>query len=115
LSLTASHGLLPLFPFHCPFLSSVRFFYCACDLLDLHSFPSRRSSDLAHFAELVPIVPILHHLLVRSQTIKGQHLVHVCVGKAERSEEHTSELQSRFDLVCRLLLEKKKKKLRRNT
>src|SRR5207249_8721004 len=29
---------------------------------------------------------------------------------AVRSEEHTSELQSRFDLVCRLLLEKKKKK-----
>src|SRR5207249_5790695 len=28
--------------------------------------------------------------------------------KAFRSEEHTSELQSRFDLVCRLLLEKKK-------
>src|SRR5699024_11310186 len=27
-----------------------------------------------------------------------------------RSEEHTSELQSRFDLVCRLLLEKKKQK-----
>src|SRR5207249_9631102 len=27
-----------------------------------------------------------------------------------RSEQHTSELQSRFDLVCRLLLEKKKKK-----
>src|SRR5207249_11689514 len=30
--------------------------------------------------------------------------------KTLRSEEHTSELQSRFDLVCRLLLEKKKKK-----
>src|SRR3989440_1780143 len=29
-----------------------------------------------------------------------------------RSEEHTSELQSRSDLVCRLLLEKKKKKVR---
>src|SRR5690349_24816902 len=29
---------------------------------------------------------------------------------ARRSEEHTSELQSRRDLVCRLLLEKKKKK-----
>src|SRR5437868_9676197 len=29
--------------------------------------------------------------------------------QSERSEEHTSELQSRFDLVCRLLLEKKKK------
>src|SRR5690349_23867661 len=31
----------------------------------------------------------------------------------ERSEEHTSELQSRRDLVCRLLLEKKKKKKRK--
>src|SRR5207249_5926774 len=31
-----------------------------------------------------------------------------------RSEEHTSELQSRFDLVCRLLLEKKKKKKKSN-
>src|SRR5438874_7265606 len=30
-----------------------------------------------------------------------------------RSEEHTSELQSRRDLVCRLLLEKKKKKIKR--
>src|SRR5699024_11855119 len=30
------------------------------------------------------------------------------IGK-RRSEEHTSELQSRFDLVCRLLLEKKKR------
>src|SRR6266403_4923491 len=31
-------------------------------------------------------------------------------GSRSRSEEHTSELQSRRDLVCRLLLEKKKKK-----
>src|SRR2546421_8528831 len=31
-------------------------------------------------------------------------------GHLRRSEEHTSELQSRSDLVCRLLLEKKKKK-----
>src|SRR5699024_12723353 len=35
------------------------------------------------------------------------------MGKYCRSEEHTSELQSRFDLVCRLLLEKKKK-IKRN-
>src|SRR5699024_11407244 len=33
----------------------------------------------------------------------------VCLITYIRSEEHTSELQSRFDLVCRLLLEKKKK------
>src|SRR5207249_5386506 len=32
----------------------------------------------------------------------------ITVGSNLRSEEHTSELQSRFDLVCRLLLEKKK-------
>src|SRR2546421_6127851 len=32
---------------------------------------------------------------------------------ARRSEEHTSELQSRSDLVCRLLLEKKKKKTKK--
>src|SRR5687768_17980050 len=31
-----------------------------------------------------------------------------------RSEEHTSELQSRLHLVCRLLLEKKKKKIKKN-
>src|SRR5206468_8995789 len=35
-------------------------------------------------------------------------------GKAARSEEHTSELQSRSDLVCRLLLEKKKKMIKDN-
>src|SRR2546422_7720433 len=33
-----------------------------------------------------------------------------CPAAQERSEEHTSELQSRLHLVCRLLLEKKKKK-----
>src|SRR5207249_9533034 len=38
----------------------------------------------------------------------GDQLGELVVGRL-RSEEHTSELQSRFDLVCRLLLEKKKK------
>src|SRR5699024_12073580 len=33
---------------------------------------------------------------------------HLRIDTRSRSEEHTSELQSRFDLVCRLLLEKKK-------
>src|SRR5699024_12241070 len=40
------------------------------------------------------------------------HLIrprHIRLQFVPRSEEHTSELQSRFDLVCRLLLEKKKK------
>src|SRR5689334_24573295 len=46
------------------------------------------------------------------QALAGGHQQRVCV-RAERvlrSEEHTSELQSQFHLVCRLLLEKKKKK-----
>src|SRR5438094_6227666 len=34
----------------------------------------------------------------------------VLIAQVPRSEEHTSELQSPYDLVCRLLLEKKKKK-----
>src|SRR3989440_4491690 len=37
----------------------------------------------------------------------------VILASEDRSEEHTSELQSRSDLVCRLLLEKKKKKSQR--
>src|SRR5438309_10697075 len=36
------------------------------------------------------------------------------VERVQRSEEHTSELQSQFHLVCRLLLEKKKKKKSQN-
>src|SRR6266513_5456603 len=55
---------------------------------------SRDLSDLVEIAHA-------HELLVP----------HRRVAVLLRSEEHTSELQSRFDLVCRLLLEKKKKKL----
>src|SRR5206468_12469170 len=39
----------------------------------------------------------------------GKLGIGVLVGRPGRSEEHTSELQSRSDLVCRLLLEKKKR------
>src|SRR2546421_8571992 len=49
---------------------------------------------------------------------EGLHVLRrddVCQCLIVRSEEHTSELQSRSDLVCRLLLEKKKKKLRATT
>src|SRR5207249_11844681 len=43
--------------------------------------------------------------------VERQHALHAlqAIDRSNlRSEEHTSELQSRFDLVCRLLLEKKK-------
>src|SRR2546429_1860731 len=45
----------------------------------------------------------LHWLETRWEEVKTP-------GRPPRSEEHTSELQSRLHLVCRLLLEKKKKK-----
>src|SRR5699024_11902117 len=46
---------------------------------------------------------------VASTSLKYTSYFMLCVSRAAisfRSEEHTSELQSRFDLVCRLLLEK---------
>src|SRR5437660_9223983 len=46
--------------------------------------------------------------------LEGEHLL-ARVAQEERSEEHTSELQSRGHLVCRLLLEKKKKKKNNKT
>src|SRR5947207_11529431 len=45
------------------------------------------------------------------QTYGSPRLAHA-LGCPGRSEEHTSELQSHSDLVCRLLLEKKKKKIK---
>src|SRR5690349_23587292 len=52
----------------------------------------------------------LQRTLAKAAADGGGILVDAVVAKdAQRSEEHTSELQSRRDLVCRLLLEKKKK------
>src|SRR2546422_1337049 len=67
------------------------------------------------FALFFPIpflfsIPFLHLLLFAVVTMLLQFPVYgYLVGQAWRSEEHTSELQSRLHLVCRLLLEKKKK------
>src|SRR5437868_12544611 len=49
------------------------------------------------------------HLIADASQRNAMHVMHERNAGDERSEEHTSELQSRFDLVCRLLLEKKKK------
>src|SRR5438094_2167855 len=45
-----------------------------------------------------------------NRVVPGEKVGNVQLPKGFRSEEHTSELQSPYDLVCRLLLEKKKKK-----
>src|SRR2546430_13258789 len=50
------------------------------------------------------------HRRHRQRTLVGRaHQSHPCGAGTCRSEEHTSELQSQSNLVCRLLLEKKKK------
>src|SRR2546426_12235689 len=45
-----------------------------------------------------------------ARTGRARHALRHAAPHRERSEEHTSELQSPCNLVCRLLLEKKKKK-----
>src|SRR5699024_12121468 len=94
--------------------------------LPLRSFPTRRSSDL--YLLDPRIVPGTRW--ITGANVDGRHVFDLVAGRdftsdgtiegadvragdpAPRSEEHTSELQSRFDLVCRLLLEKKKKQQR---
>src|SRR5207248_10538028 len=74
---------------------------CSRDPPALHSFPTRRSSDLPSARSAL----VSTQLLDRRRT--GLHRMHRS-SPCGRSEEHTSELQSPYDLVCRLLLEKKK-------
>src|SRR5262245_63500938 len=85
------------------------FFYCSAHHRDLHSFPTRRSSDLRcrrqHSGDRSGSAARDHRRPDR-RTRRG----HRDRSRGIRSEEHTSELQSLRHLVCRLLLEKKKKK-----
>src|SRR5437764_15243105 len=83
------------------------FVFCGCDdPRDLHSFPTRRSSDLAPGAQARGGEPDAARDDRRHAQLHGPR-----AGRHQgRSEEHTSELQSPMYLVCRLLLEKKKKK-----
>src|SRR5947208_5002143 len=72
--------------------------------------PSRRA----------PVDPIGHQLLARPRLALDEHRGvdgggHLVDAIDHRSEEHTSELQSPDHLVCRLLLEKKKKDKKDNT
>src|SRR5438034_7633130 len=71
----------------------VFFFEGAGHHRNLHSFPTRRSSDLS---------------APQAKALATSPPTRMPPSAMTRSEEHTSELQSHSDLVCRLLLEKKK-------
>src|SRR5262249_61268174 len=93
-----------------------------------HSFPTRRSSDLRHHGELAHhrIAQVLRRRLLRAveQLVAIDDLQHAALvgavaeidavalragrDRAVRSEEHTSELQSLTNIVCRLLPANKK-------
>src|SRR5262245_64053441 len=90
-----------------------RYYYSYGHHQDLHSFPTRRSSDLdRRLAQLGPAVDRASDRVDVRRRLRRLHAApHVnAIGGAinGRSEEHTSELQSLRQLVCRLLLEKKK-------
>src|SRR5437879_8065433 len=95
---------------------------------DLHSFPTRRSSDLSQGTRFnrrcqAPLTLIQVRQQRRQPLAESLRADHGCrvpkspklyksfcgASLTARSEEHTSELQSPMYLVCRLLLEKKKK------
>src|SRR5699024_11730426 len=91
------------------------FFYCSVAHRALPSFPTRRSSDLTTTrARRWPPWPPPPVPPWWASTAPPWWSAPTSPPIGSRSEEHTSELQSRFDLVCRLLLEKKKNKTRRD-
>src|SRR5438093_7964985 len=91
-------------------MHSVFFFFFKYhgDHRDLHSFPTRRSSDLREIAaRYLDMVGLREHATKFPVQLSGGMKQRV-LAESDRSEEHTSELQSLTNLVCRLLLEKKK-------
>src|SRR5690606_40381437 len=111
------------------YLVELLYVHATATLQPLLSFPTRRSSDLTRVVheDPAPRGRTRHRQRVCiAQTTPSRAPVRQVVGGlpggvpaaavlqefcAARSEEHTSELQSRENLVCRLLLEKKKSKI----
>src|SRR5438876_7813257 len=85
------------------------FFSSSGSTRDLHSFPTRRSSDLR--ADVLRAQDVEHAGARGAGDVGSARGAEAEGGQHHdrRSEEHTSELQSPVHLVCRLLLEKKNK------
>src|SRR5690606_42050518 len=101
------------------------YFLTSNDHRDLPTFPTRRSSDLVLLEQkndltlanknqiaqqFTPEIQALKQEIetLQNETNTKEAEVNALYNTYIRSEEHTSELQSRENLVCRLLLEKKK-------
>src|SRR5699024_11507610 len=104
--------------------ASVFFIVFMQSLHRLPTFPTRRSSDLIRACDFLRhfgLRQLRYRIFARREIVAQKVVAHelrVIVGVdrnilvlrhvEQRSEEHTSELQSRFELVCILLLEKQK-------
>src|SRR5207249_11919128 len=106
----------PLSAFRCHFFSLFLFFLSFSFFFSHDTSPSEFYTLSLHDA--LPIYVVCFGSLAQRSEISAltiecflrntpKKVLHICDVNL-RSEEHTSELQSRFDLVCRLLLEKKK-------
>src|SRR5690606_41823255 len=110
------HSLSAYFSFCLSFLSWFFFSQCYPDPRDLHSFPTRRSSDLTGLSSATSTSRSTSSTCFATRAScpatcpTSSACARLPAWCGFRSEEHTSELQSRENLVCRLLLEKKKKK-----
>src|SRR5256884_3757598 len=88
------------------------------DLPSLRSASSAKSIIMMAFFLTMPISRMMPMSATTPNSVRQSRRARMAPTPAEgsverRSEEHTSELQSRLHLVCRLLLEKKKKKNRK--
>src|SRR5438067_107085 len=92
-----------------------------CNFIFMLFFFNQTTSTMIYTLSLHDALPIsLAHLIqgaghvgIEQHAVDVPGLLQALLAEIDdRSEEHTSELQSRFDLVCRLLLEKKKIKNR---
>src|SRR5207248_11167057 len=109
---------------------TIHFVYLSLNVTTLHLtrifFFNATATTPIYTLSLHDALPISHHLCKLLLTPLKSSLTESCsaarayssddenrltiTNRGKRSEEHTSELQSPYDLVCRLLLEKKKKK-----
>src|SRR5260221_910075 len=88
-------------------LTYIGFWMACCPAFMLTMLPSCYFCDTGRVKSmsLTEVVDAMHHVLYAVGVSEDKSLSTPLI----RSEEHTSELQSHSDLVCRLLLEKKKK------